>query len=250
MSPLRAQALLDAWEDGVGGSPTSRALGLLAATSPGVEAGHLAELSLGARDVELLRMRALLFGNGVDAVGHCPACGTALDIGFDLRDLLGSAPERMSVESPPPSGQVIVDGYLATVRAPDSNDILAVIDAEAERVSGDPARSLLDRCVIELTPPGERAAPVPEHIAEALATEIARLDPFALIELDLTCEDCGHSWRSPFDVVSFVWIEIGAWARRLLREVHTLASAYGWREADILAMSPWRRAAYLELVAG
>ena len=250
MSPLRAQALLDAWEDGVGGSPTSRALGLLAATSRGVEPGHLAELSLGARDVELLRMRALLFGNGVDAVGHCPACGTALDISFDLRDLLGSAPERTSVESPPPSGQVIVDGYTATVRAPDSNDILAVLDAEADRVPGDPARSLLDRCVIELTPSGERAAPLPEHIAEALATEIARLDPFARIELDLTCEDCGHSWHSPFDVLGFVWMEIGAWARRLLREVHALASAYGWREADILAMSPRRRAAYLELVAG
>jgi hypothetical protein len=248
VSPPPAQALLDAWENGVGGSPTSRALGLLAVTSPGAEPGHLAELSLGARDVELLRMRALLFGNGIDAVGHCPACGTALDIGFDLRDILGSAPERTSVESPPPSSQVIVDGYMATVRAPDSNDILAVLDAEA--VPGDPARSLLDRCVIELTPPGERAAPLPEHIAEALAAEIARLDPFARIELDLTCEDCGQSWHSPFDVIGFVWMEIGAWARRLLREVHTLASAYGWREADILAMSPRRRAAYLELVAG
>jgi hypothetical protein len=250
MSPLLARALLDAWEDGMGGSPTSRALGMLAATHPGVEPGLLAGLSVGARDVELLRMRALLFGNGVAAVGHCPACGTALDIGFDLRDLLGSAPERASVEGPPPSGQVIVGGFSATVRAPDSNDVLAVVDAEAERVPADPARSLLDRCVIELIPPGERAATLPEHIAEALTAEIARLDPFARIELDLTCEDCGHSWHSPFDVAGFVWIEVGAWARRLLREVHTLASAYGWREADILALSPRRRAAYLELVAG
>jgi hypothetical protein len=33
-----------------------------------------------------------------------------------------------------------------------------------------------------------------------------------------------------------------------LREVHTLAWAYGWREADILAMSPARRQFYIELV--
>jgi hypothetical protein len=33
-----------------------------------------------------------------------------------------------------------------------------------------------------------------------------------------------------------------------VREVHLLASAYGWRESDILAMTPWRRQLYLELV--
>jgi hypothetical protein len=33
-----------------------------------------------------------------------------------------------------------------------------------------------------------------------------------------------------------------------LRDVHELASAYGWRESEILALSPQRRQAYLELV--
>jgi hypothetical protein len=37
------------------------------------------------------------------------------------------------------------------------------------------------------------------------------------------------------------------WVRRLLREVHTLALAYGWREADILNMSARRRRFYLEM---
>ena len=36
-------------------------------------------------------------------------------------------------------------------------------------------------------------------------------------------------------------------ATRLLGEVHTLARAYHWREAEILAMSSRRRQAYLEL---
>jgi hypothetical protein len=34
----------------------------------------------------------------------------------------------------------------------------------------------------------------------------------------------------------------------LLTEVHRLAQAYGWREAEILALSEARRHAYLELV--
>ena len=38
-------------------------------------------------------------------------------------------------------------------------------------------------------------------------------------------------------------------AQRLLMEVHLLARAYGWREADILGMSPARRNAYLQRVA-
>src|SRR5206468_730296 len=37
-------------------------------------------------------------------------------------------------------------------------------------------------------------------------------------------------------------------AGRLLREVDALARAYGWREPDILALTPWRRDAYLQLV--
>jgi hypothetical protein len=34
----------------------------------------------------------------------------------------------------------------------------------------------------------------------------------------------------------------------MVREVHRMASAYGWREADILAMSAFRRQRYLELI--
>jgi hypothetical protein len=50
--------------------------------------------------------------------------------------------------------------------------------------------------------------------------------------------------------VSFFWNEINTWAYRMLRDVHALATAYGWREADIVAMSPWRRQVYLDMVSG
>ena len=53
----------------------------------------------------------------------------------------------------------------------------------------------------------------------------------------------------PLDVAAFFWTELNAWAVRLLREIHALASAYGWREADILALSPKRRDLYLELIS-
>jgi hypothetical protein len=52
-----------------------------------------------------------------------------------------------------------------------------------------------------------------------------------------------------FDIAAYLWQEVDARARRALRDTHTLARAYGWREADILAMSDFRRQQYLEMVA-
>jgi hypothetical protein len=53
---------------------------------------------------------------------------------------------------------------------------------------------------------------------------------------------------APFDIVSHLWTELDAWARRMLREVHALAATYGWSEAEILRMSATRRRAYLDLI--
>jgi hypothetical protein len=69
------------------------------------------------------------------------------------------------------------------------------------------------------------------------------------VQLSLTCPDCDARWDAPLDIASFLWSEVQAWALRTLADVHTLARAYGWAEADILALSPPRRQAYLELIA-
>jgi hypothetical protein len=73
-------------------------------------------------------------------------------------------------------------------------------------------------------------------------------DPLAEVILDMRCAACGHSWSLLFDIASFFWAEIEALAARLMTEVDALARAYGWREADILAMDGARRAAYLDMV--
>jgi hypothetical protein len=77
---------------------------------------------------------------------------------------------------------------------------------------------------------------------------MSELDPQGDVQIALNCTQCSHRWDAPLDIASFVWSEIHAWVVRLLNEVHALALAYGWRESDILAMSPWRRQAYLELI--
>jgi hypothetical protein len=73
-------------------------------------------------------------------------------------------------------------------------------------------------------------------------------DPQGDTEFELTCPACGYRWMILFDIESFFWSELSGWAHRVLTDVHTLASAYGWREADILRLGPWRRQFYLGLI--
>jgi hypothetical protein len=81
-----------------------------------------------------------------------------------------------------------------------------------------------------------------------MADAMAEADPLADIQLGMTCPFCDHRWRVVFDIVSFLWTEIEAWAWRMLADVHTLAQAYGWGEREILTLSPTRRQFYLDMV--
>lgn len=141
------------------------------------------------------------------------------------------------------------DGVRVTYRLPRVSDLIAIGDPSA---SGAMLSVLLERCVLraEADSATVPVAALRADIVEALAAEMARRDPQADLQLALTCPACGHSWQAPFDIASFFWAEIAAAAKRLLREVHLLARAYGWREADILAMSASRRQAYIEMIQG
>jgi hypothetical protein len=109
---------------------------------------------------------------------------------------------------------------------------------------------LLERCILQAVCKGKYVLfqQLPSHVKDAVITQMAQADPQANVPIDISCSACNHQWRSFFDIVSFFWTEINAWAFRVLREVHTLAITYSWREADILAMSPRRRQLYLEMV--
>jgi len=79
---------------------------------------------------------------------------------------------------------------------------------------------------------------------------MTELDPLAEIELHFDCPACGHGWEELFDIASWLWVEVGDQALRLLREVDLLARIYGWSESEILALPPLRRSHYLRLAAG
>lgn len=250
MRALEAADILGIWERGADLSPVDRALVILAFAFPKVPAAALSNLTIGQRDAWLIRLRALTFGPQLTGLAVCPACGERLELAFSLTDLQKDNhdfPEPGSSQVENKEISLSVAPYEVTFRLPTSADLRRIsLWREPDQAS----QQLLEACVIKIQH-GENEIPasdLPDHILEALTTAMSQTEPLADLSMATTCPACGHSWKVLFDIVSFFWGEIIAWAARLLHEVHILASAYGWREADILALSTFRRQRYLEFI--
>jgi hypothetical protein len=138
-------------------------------------------------------------------------------------------------------------GFELRFRLPRSRDLLSVAaDANPEQVSRFLLRSCLESACYEGK--GIGVEDLPNSVVHHLAARVAESDPLQEVLLDMTCPACNRRLQPLLDIGQFLWEEVDAYARRLLREVHTLARAYGWREEEVLALSARRRQAYLELV--
>jgi hypothetical protein len=88
-----------------------------------------------------------------------------------------------------------------------------------------------------------------ERELEEAGERMAAADPLAEIVLNFQCPACEATCHESLDLPTFLWAELEALARRLVMDVHALASAYGWSEREILALSDTRRRLYLEMVS-
>ena len=238
MRPISAIEMFNAWDRAHALSPARRALEILRAASPETPPETLAALSVGARDARLLTVREWFFGSRIEIQVACPQCAENIESAFQAADI------RAGHEESAGSHEAVFDGCTVTFRLPDSTD-LELFEKGHSEMTGNPEsarRLLLSRCI--LAAPGPLTA-----LAESeLVARMGELDPQANTRLALECPACRHRWSAVFDVGGFLWLEVHAWARRMLREIHALAMAYGWSEREILSMSAIRRAMYLELV--
>lgn len=270
MRALSASQVVGVWERGLDQHPIDRALTVLEAGS-GESRDRLAALSIGRRDAGLLELHEMTFGGALDAFTECPECAERLEYSISAAQLqvAGSGPPEEE------AGLVVAGGRSFRLRPPDSRDLAAVAaaaDAQAAR------RILARRC---LRPEGgaavaaessEKGAPydalptdalcqdplphdglpdeaLSEEVLAQVASHVAKADPLAEVLIALQCAACGFRWQEVFDIESFLWAKVSAAARRLLREVHVLALAYGWSEVEIMSLSAVRRRFYLEMVS-
>lgn len=246
MDTLTAQAVLQTWEQAQSLHPLRRSRALLGTAWPEVDPLAWGAMPVGAHDACLFRLQDLLFGSELDTVTECPACHETLQTRFSTADLCAPGDE------PEVDGSTVplrIDGFELTLRLPSSDDLLAISDATADSTDAAVGR-LISRCVLDARCAGSpiAATELPQAVIELLQQEMARRDRGADTTVALDCPGCGHAFVRRFDIGSYLWDELDDWAQRTIGEVHLLASAYGWSEAQILALSAARRRHYIALV--
>jgi hypothetical protein len=159
-------------------------------------------LPVARRDEALIQIRRLSLGDVVHMTVDCDACGKPSDVDFRLSELpiqIADATPRITLD--------IDDATRAVVRLPTAGDqeelFAANLAGESERRSW-----LLGRLVESL---GEQVGPLgveaaralPVHVRNTIEARLEEVIPDLDLGMAVTCAECGHEFRSAFDVASF-----------------------------------------------
>ena len=233
MRAFSTSDILEMWERGRRLHPLDRGLLALSTALPS-PSEDLADWPLGRRNRALFDLHCAAFGSRLQGWTSCAGCGEKIEFDLDANVLMSAQGEQQGWPAMLTVGS-------ERFRLPTSRDLAEVMAASDSTPA---AVRLLERC--------RERRPEPLALSDAMLEEVeekmASADPMAEIRLASLCPMCGHEWDVTLDIARFVWAEIESRARRLLWEVHHLARAYGWTEADTLSLPAGRRAMYLEMV--
>jgi ribosomal protein L37E len=235
-----ANRVLVAWERGLMTRPAERAA-ILLETLTSAEADEVSAMTLGRRDESLLALRRSLFGPQLSAHMQCRSCGERMHAEFHVGQLLEALhPAQADVTWREGSTEV-------SLRSPTVADLRAASGAADVESAW---QIVIRRCVTFAESSGRRveAGELSPEVLERAGTLLEEAGAKAHQVIEVACAACGRAHDYALDVAAFLWEEIQIEARRLLHEVARLSRGYGWREADVLAMSAIRRRAYLEML--
>lgn len=190
----------------------------------------------GGRNRRYLVLHRELVGLTMEAQAQCPKCATLCEFPLPLDAMLASP-----VPAPREEAEIRHAGRTYRFRMPTMADVAAL----GSWASG----AEMGRAVAEMCRVGGAEEELPDGAIERLSDALDAADPLANPAFGVGCAECGLGFSASIDLASFVAREFDRLVDRLLREVHQLARAYGWSEAEILAIPPARRARYLALVA-
>jgi len=230
--------LLAAWEAGAGAPELARGCAVLGAAGL-ADPASLLDVPVGLVGTLGIRCFLTSFGSQVDALTACQACGATLDVALSLTELL---PGQDGAEDPAPERTLPLASGVVTVRSPTVRDLLA---AAADR---DPRGELVRRCAQRAGAAVELADLGPGELA-LVDEALEELSGLGLITVQAACPDCGQPVAALLDPAALLWQQVQGAAPALLRDVATLAAAFGWSEREILALPAARRYVYLQLAA-
>jgi hypothetical protein len=235
MRTLAQVDYLALWESGRRLHPLDQGLLAVQTAFPETRGESVADWPLGRRNRALAELQCACFGPTLSGWTVCRQCGEKLEFQVDGQTLaqtaVGDAAEPVSV-----------DGFC--FRLPTSRDLARIADLPD---AASAARRLLELCLLSRDD-GEAPHAWSEQELDSAGEHLALADPLAEVLLHFQCPTCNESFEESLDLAVFLWSEFEGRAKRMLLDVHTLASAYGWSEAEVLALSPARRSFYLEMV--
>lgn len=220
--------LLSAWCEGAGDSAHRQIGNLLATLLPDAV---LEQDTLGQRNRRMLQLHAALFARAIEARVACPECATQNEFAVPCDQML-AAP----IAEADAIVELAVDGGTARFRQPRLADIAASAN------DNDHKASLVGRCCLE------GATDLSASEVDALAAQYEALDPLANIIIGTPCAQCGSAISATVELADFVSSDIGRLVDGLLRDIDCIASAYGWSEAEVLALPSDRRARYVAMI--
>jgi hypothetical protein len=243
MRPLIGHTLLELWERGLDQPTLDRTVTLVELGCDGLSRADIATMPIAERDLRLLALRELSYGERLSVHCACGRCGERMEF------VLPAAQLRQTLEAVAAPSDLVAEhaGFRLRLRIMDTIDLAAAAAAETVEAG---MQILLRRCVQADDPDG-RPVPVetlPAATATAALRHLDELHRNAELLVELTCPACAEPQSVPFEIGKFLWAEARHHAERLIEEVHELARAYGWSEDSILAMSQRRRHAYLARV--
>ena len=239
MHALSNADFLSLWERGRPLHPLDRGLLAIHTAFPETHGESVADWTLGRRNRALVELRSSCFGPALQCWTACPKCGEKIELNL-AADVI--APQEAHDQQP----EQIVTVNGEAFRLPTSRDLARVAREMAPELDlAAAAVHLLRACQVAEEPAEKNWS---QEELETIGESMAEADPLAEILLGFECPACSSTCSEALDLPTFLWAEIDALVRRLLLEVHTLASAYGWSEREILSLSDARRRLYLEMV--
>jgi hypothetical protein len=232
----------------------SRCMRRLGSISP-VPPPLVRRLLVADRQYLLLKLRAMTFGDRVQATVGCPwtDCGRKIDIDFSLTDVpVKESEDRGPVyemELSPEAAREDHDGPAHRVilfRLPNGEDqeVITPLAAAADADSEAALRFLLKRC-IQQGGPGSLSLLALEEIERRMDAVAPKVE----LTIEGECRDCGRDFAVPFDLQEFFFHELHTSQALLPLEVHYLAYHYHWSEREIMAMPRDKRRRYIEVLS-
>jgi hypothetical protein len=252
LRPLRGHDE-QSWAHAGGGVAVVELIDRLLVEVPGtsVGPGSAWQLAISDRDRLLAAIYRSCFDDHVESDVTCAECGQTSEVRFSLAALVasvmsgGDEGRGETVAGPDSScAYSLPDGV--RFRLPTSDDQRAIVGlpVEQRRVA------LLRRCILHDGGGEHRtASDFSSEVLDRVEAAMAKVGPTLDLDLPTTCHECGAVHDVRFDIQHFMQAAFAHEARFLVREIHYLASTYGWSLREILDLTRDDRRAFVRLVA-